>query len=301
MALNWPVFKVRVRTAVIFVAVMAVGLLSSHWSFLLLFSVIHFGCWVEYQTLMSKTFPDYADISPFHRYGVMVAGWGAMLFATADFWKLGPISLSAFGFWLGLIFAFVLPITELLFTRNLDLRNIGISLGGIAYISLSLALLVHLRSGDVWRTEGEENLIEQILKASAAYTGLLVPVIIIVSIWINDTMAYLVGSFIGKTQLSPISPKKTWEGTIGGIILSVALITWFGAFVVKSDWVHYFAISLLASVAGTFGDLFESKLKRMAKVKDSGSFMPGHGGFLDRFDSLLFAVPFVWLYAVLFM
>jgi phosphatidate cytidylyltransferase len=202
---------------------------------------------------------------------------------------------------MGLIFAFVLPITELLFTRNLDLRNIGISLGGIVYISLSLALLVHLRSGDVWRAEGEENLIEQILKASAAYTGLLVPIIIIVSIWINDTMAYLVGSFIGKTPLSPISPKKTWEGTIGGIILSVALITCFGAFVMKSDWVHYFAISLLASVAGTFGDLFESKLKRLAKVKDSGSFMPGHGGFLDRFDSLLFAVPFVWLYAVLFM
>jgi phosphatidate cytidylyltransferase len=114
-------------------------------------------------------------------------------------------------------------------------------------------------------------------------------------------MAYLVGSFIGKTPLSAISPKKTWEGTIGGILLCVALVTLFGAFIVKAPWVHYMAISLIAAVAGTFGDLFESKLKRMANVKDSGSFMPGHGGFLDRFDSLLFAVPFVWLYAVLFM
>lgn len=301
MALNWPVFKVRARTAVIFVAVMAAGLLTSHWSFLVLFSVIHFGCWLEYQTLMAKTFPTYADISPFHKYGVVLAGWGAMLFATADFWKIGDFSISAIGLWLGLIFVFVLPITELLFTRNLELKNIGISVGGLIYISLSLSLMVHVRSGDIWRIEGEENLLERILKASAAYTGLLVPIIIIASIWINDTMAYLVGSFIGKTPLSAISPKKTWEGTIGGILLCVALITLFGAYVVKTSWIHYFAISLIASVAGTFGDLFESKLKRMANVKDSGSFMPGHGGFLDRFDSLLFAVPFVWLYAVLFM
>jgi phosphatidate cytidylyltransferase len=113
-------------------------------------------------------------------------------------------------------------------------------------------------------------------------------------------MAYLVGSFIGKTPLSKISPKKTWEGTIGGIVLSVAILSLVG-YLSNASWLHYFAISLIASVAGTFGDLYESKLKRMANVKDSGSFMPGHGGFLDRFDSLLFAVPFVWLYAVAFM
>ncbi len=301
MAFNWPVFKVRARTAVIFVAVMAAGLLTSHWSFLLLFSVIHFGCWLEYQNLMAKTFPSYGDISPFHKYGVILAGWGAMLFATADFWTIGDISLSAIGLWLALIFAFVLPITELLFTRHLELRNIGISMVGLVYLSLSLSLLVHLRSGDIWRSEGKENVFDQILQSSAAYTGMLVPVIIIISIWINDTMAYLVGSFIGRTPLSAISPKKTWEGTIGGILLSVAVVTLLGAYVVKAAWVHYLSISLIAAVAGTFGDLFESKLKRMANVKDSGSFMPGHGGFLDRFDSLLFAVPFVWLYAVLFM
>jgi phosphatidate cytidylyltransferase len=301
MAFNWPVFKVRARTAVIFVAVMAAGLLTSHWSFLLLFSVIHFGCWLEYQNLMAKTFPSYGDISPFHKYGVILAGWGAMLFATADFWTIGDISLSAIGLWLALIFAFVLPITELLFTRHLELRNIGISMVGLVYLSLSLSLLVHLRSGDIWRSEGKENVFDQILQSSAAYTGMLVPVIIIISIWINDTMAYLVGSFIGRTPLSAISPKKTWEGTIGGILLSVAVVTMLGAYVVKAAWVHYLSISLIAAVAGTFGDLFESKLKRMANVKDSGSFMPGHGGFLDRFDSLLFAVPFVWLYAVLFM
>jgi phosphatidate cytidylyltransferase len=113
-------------------------------------------------------------------------------------------------------------------------------------------------------------------------------------------MAYIVGSLIGKTPLSSISPKKTWEGTIGGIILSVAVMSLVGWYA-NAEWRHYLFISLIAAITGTFGDLFESKLKRMSGVKDSGTFMPGHGGFLDRFDSLLFAIPFVWLYAILFM
>jgi phosphatidate cytidylyltransferase len=115
-------------------------------------------------------------------------------------------------------------------------------------------------------------------------------------------MAYIVGSLVGKTPLSKISPKKTWEGTIGGIVLCIAVI----ALLTPVIFFHgdgYFGLSLflallaaIASITGTFGDLLESKLKRMANVKDSGALMPGHGGFLDRFDSLLLATPFVWLY-----
>jgi phosphatidate cytidylyltransferase len=300
MAFNWPVFKTRAQTALIFVAVMAVGLMTSHWLFLLLFAVIHWGCWIEYQSLMGRIHPEYHEIGPFHKYGVILAGLGMMLYATADFWKIGDISISAFGFWIMLIMAFVLPVTELLFSRNINLRNIWTSLKGLLYISLSIALMVHLRSGEIWRIEDKENLFFRLSQSSARYTGFLMPLIIIASIWINDTMAYIVGSLIGKTPLSKISPKKTWEGTIGGIILSVAILSVTG-YLGGASWVHYLAIALISSVAGTFGDLFESKLKRMADVKDSGSFMPGHGGFLDRFDSLLFAVPFVWLYAVAFM
>jgi phosphatidate cytidylyltransferase len=124
---------------------------------------------------------------------------------------------------------------------------------------------------------------------------------IIISIWINDTMAYIVGSIIGKRPLSKISPKKTWEGTIGGIILSivvVGLITFFG-FNSGPITIYIMLLAAIACVAGTFGDLLESKLKRMAGVKDSGNIMPGHGGFLDRFDSLLLAIPAVWLYVFL--
>jgi phosphatidate cytidylyltransferase len=107
-------------------------------------------------------------------------------------------------------------------------------------------------------------------------------------------MAYIVGSLIGKTPLTKWSPKKTWEGTIGGILLSVGFV----ALLSKVIWVFTFELLVvvaIASITGTIGDLVESKLKRIAGVKDSGSFMPGHGGFLDRFDSILFATPFVWL------
>ncbi|MFZ1264494.1 MAG: phosphatidate cytidylyltransferase, partial [Chitinophagaceae bacterium] len=127
-----------------------------------------------------------------------------------------------------------------------------------------------------------------------------IPLVIIGSIWINDTMAYIVGSLIGKTPLSKVSPKKTWEGTIGGVILSVltaGLVAWG----VNFDIALFSVIAALSAISGTFGDLFESKLKRMAGVKDSGSLMPGHGGFLDRFDSLLIATPIVWLYIRLFI
>ena len=127
---------------------------------------------------------------------------------------------------------------------------------------------------------------------------------IIFSIWINDTMAYIVGSLIGKTPFSSISPKKTWEGTIGGALLCVLVITLAGAYIPalqKLHWSHWMVISLLCAVFGTLGDLFESWLKRRAGVKDSGSFLPGHGGFLDRFDSLLFAAPAVWFYLQIFL
>lgn len=134
--------------------------------------------------------------------------------------------------------------------------------------------------------------------------GIEIPIIIILSIWINDTMAYIVGSLIGRTPFSKISPKKTWEGTIGGFILCVAAIFFIGFLVygsINDRVINYAVIALIASIAGTFGDLLESKLKRAAGVKDSGQLMPGHGGFLDRFDSLLLAIPFVWLYVRMFI
>lgn len=287
--MNWGVFRTRALTALIFVAVMSAGLFTNLPLFFLLFTIIHFGCWHEYQKLMGIIYPEYAKISTFHKYGVMIAGWAGMLLASFDQLYPGNMIFASIGFWILLLFAFVFPIAELLFNRELNTKAILISLGGLVYISLSFSLYIHLRTGYLWATD-----LPGWTMSHAAHTGgFLIPILIIASIWINDTMAYIVGSFIGKTPLSAISPKKTWEGTIGGIILAVGLITYIGS--IYDQMVLCLMISLIAAITGTLGDLLESKIKRMAGVKDSGYFMPGHGGFLDRFDSLLIAIPFVWI------
>ena len=100
------------------------------------------------------------------------------------------------------------------------------------------------------------------------------------------------------------SPKKTWEGTLGGMILcslTIFLVVYSKEGYFSERVINYTLISAISAITGTFGDLLESKLKRMAGVKDSGQIMPGHGGFLDRFDSLVLATPFVWLYVHYFL
>ena len=297
MAFNVQTFKTRALTAIIFAAIMLIGLLWNHWSFFILFSVIHFGCWIEYQKLVALIDPGYKERTAFHKYGVMLAGWCLMLWFTSDVYQLFGLRLHEIGWWLGLIFAFLLPITELLFTKNIRLKNIAHSFFGLIYISLSWGLMMDLYSNTL-----------DLYVHDTMYVigGLYISLVIIVSIWINDTMAYIVGSFIGKTPLSKISPKKTWEGTIGGIILSVVVVGFLFPFIFTKTFnfnffILFAPIAAIAAIFGTFGDLLESKLKRLAGVKDSGSLMPGHGGFLDRFDSLLIAVPFVWLYVKLFL
>ncbi|MDB5280429.1 MAG: phosphatidate cytidylyltransferase [Ferruginibacter sp.] len=234
MAINVEVLKTRALTAVVFVAVMLTGLLWNQWSFIALFTIIHFGCWYEFVKLMKKIYGE---------------------------------------------------------------QYLKYCLLGLIYITLPILMLMDLMN--IWNdVEG--------FKGNADF-GNIIPIAIIFSIWINDTMAYLVGSLIGKTPFSKISPKKTWEGTGGGAILCVLVIgflfplvadKYFYPSVPKQTW---FIIAGICAVFGTMGDLLESKIKRMADVKDSGSIMPGHGGFLDRFDSLLIAVPFVWVYVKLFV
>jgi phosphatidate cytidylyltransferase len=224
MAFDTKTFKTRTLTAIVFAMAMLVGLLWNKWSFIILFTLIHFGCWYEFIKLLKK---------------------------------IDPV--------------------------NYKLKN----LLGLFYITLPVILIIMMRTGN------RNGLTDNFLK--------VIPCGIVFSIWINDTMAYIVGSLIGKKPLSKISPKKTWEGTIGGMILCVIVITLIGYFTGYYSVADWIVISLFCAVFGTLGDLLESKLKRMASVKDSGTLLPGHGGFLDRFDSLLVAVPFVFVYYFLFM
>ena len=121
-------------------------------------------------------------------------------------------------------------------------------------------------------------------------------------IWSNDTFAYIVGKTMGKRKLfERISPKKTVEGFLGGMIFAIAaayILSQFDVFItpVLNSPATWMGAAILLVIFGTLGDLVESQLKRKAGVKDSGKIMPGHGGILDRLDSIIFAIPFLFLY-----
>jgi phosphatidate cytidylyltransferase len=285
MAFHWQTFRTRALTAVIFAAVMLVGLLWNQWSFFLLFSVIHFGCWWEYLALVEKI--QAIRFHPYVKLGFMLIGYGLFLWMCGNIFQVNsyyirqnlPLPISVAGFvllWIGIFQK-----------MQIRLRAFGAAAAGIFYISLSWGLVMDMVSIHQIKFNGEGVIMKRIYE---------VPVMIIIAIWINDTMAYIVGSLIGKRPLSNISPKKTWEGTIGGVLLSVAVIGLIAYFFIDPQVILFMLISAIAAITGTVGDLLESKLKRMANVKDSGKIMPGHGGFLDRFDSLLIAVPCVWLF-----
>lgn len=136
-----------------------------------------------------------------------------------------------------------------------------------------------------------------------SYTPLFIMAIFIF-VWLDDTGAYLVGSLIGKHKLfERISPKKSWEGFFGGLILSLASSQAFAWFAPEINRMNWLGLAATVVLFGTWGDLIESLLKRTLGVKDSGNVLPGHGGMLDRFDSVMLAVPasYIYIYIELFI
>ena len=158
---------------------------------------------------------------------------------------------------------------------HLPVVSWALSLGGAFYVGFLLSHFVSLR---------------------ALPRGLEWTLLAFFPAWANDTGAYFVGRWIGNHPFAPrISPKKTWEGSIGGWISGMAVGTLMGA-ILRLPLLHGFLLGLLISLAATGGDLVESMFKRWAGVKDSGRLIPGHGGVLDRIDSLLFSVAAVYYY-----
>lgn len=128
-----------------------------------------------------------------------------------------------------------------------------------------------------------------------AFAKLLIMGIFIL-IWVNDSFAYIVGKTMGRTKLFPeVSPKKTVEGTVGGYIFALGAAYIMGTQEQIIGPIQWMLLASVIVVTGSLGDLIESKLKRSAGVKDSGAILPGHGGMLDRLDSLVFAAPFAYL------
>lgn len=277
MALNMPTFYKRTASAIVFGAAMLSGLLiNDHFIFTWLTGLINFLCLREYFILMRAAEGEHARWPIWLPVAMQfIAVYLIIVFSPHG---AGPYGGTLWaGFKLLPLAAPAILLGATLFPRH-GLRAALHAFGGILYITLPMILLGKLREYDH-----------------------ILPIAIIVMIWINDTMAYIVGSFIGKTPFSPISPKKTWEGTGGGALLTIIAAGIYGSLPViynirGAGILHWVMIALIVAVTGTLGDLFESKLKRIAGVKDSGNIMPGHGGALDRFDSLLIAIPFVYVY-----
>ena len=288
MAFNLQAFKTRALTAIVFAIVMLLGLLWDKWSLIILFSVINFGCWWEYFLLVEKI--DKVKIAEGVKYLFLFMS-ALVLYCEAFPHDSFDIYFTIDGNeinWKYPILA-VLLLLLLIFValdKRIPSKAKWMSFAGFVYITLPCILMMDLRTYFSLRSPVPLEII---------------PCGIIFSIWINDTMAYIVGSLIGKTPFSKISAKKTWEGTIGGAVLCIVVIAWLGWLTKYYTIVDWICIAAICAVFGTLGDLLESKIKRLAGVKDSGTLLPGHGGFLDRFDSFLVATPFVWLYVYFFI
>lgn len=284
MALNKAGFRIRATSAIIFVIVMLGGLFIHPLTFYLLFTFIHCGAWIEYQRLMGKIEPLYLYPHRMLRFLPVLFGCGFLFYCiqTASGFNTALFSIQYFG--IGIMLTSFL-IWLYFFIRQKVYRKIIVKYNalGFLYLSLTLGLLFCIRSSSANNSFFEIDF------------GLKIVLTLLVSIWINDTMQYIVGSLIGKTPFSKISPNKTWEGTIGGILLCIITISTIGYFTNFLPLALLIIISTIAAISGTMGDLLESKIKRMAGVKDSGNILPGHGGFLDRFDSFIFSIPFVWI------
>ena len=184
------------------------------------------------------------------------------------FWGLIPLSL-------------IIPTIELFHKKKRSVHNIALTFLGILYIALPFSIL---------------NFISTPINDVNTYMPHII-IILFVILWANDSGAYLSWSTLGRHKMfAAISPQKTWEGAIGGLILAVAASIAIFYYFEPIGTVHSVIIAVITVIAGTLGDLTESMFKRSFKVKDSGKLLPGHGGLLDRFDSMLFAAPAFYLY-----
>ncbi|MEL6970137.1 MAG: phosphatidate cytidylyltransferase [Bacteroidota bacterium] len=264
-------------TAIIFVVVMIAGLFGGRYSFVLLFSVITGLCLWEYLSIVLLRNNRRDRLRKV--LGMILGLLPVVLSALV---KLGVVNDPAsFIIFIALLFSpslFMLFIYELFTKSEQPFENIAFVLLGIIYIGIPFAIL------DFVAFDGEHFYAKTVFG-------------ILVLTWMNDTGAYLVGSRWGKTPLLPrVSPKKTWEGSVGGVVVTflTALVLYFT--LNELELVDWLILAVIVSVFASLGDLVESMLKRSFSVKDSGSLLPGHGGLLDRFDGFIFCLPFVAAY-----
>lgn len=248
-------------------------------SFFLLWAVIIAGTQYEYYVMVRS-----AGVRPQLVMG-MISGF--ILYITSTMIALGWLPME--GFLVLIPVVFTVMVIEIF-------RNVERPFDSLAHTFFSILYTAVPISMFPFASFNREGLAPLVPMAGVEFSpGLLIGFFLL--LWTNDTGAYLVGSSVGRHRLfERISPKKSWEGFFGGMILTLLVARNFSGWLGVTDTNGWMIIALIISIAGTLGDLLESMLKRSLGVKDSGTIMPGHGGFLDRFDSTVMAFPLVYLY-----
>jgi phosphatidate cytidylyltransferase len=263
----------RLITAFIGAAVVITGILYSEWTYFAIFFIICFFSLIEFYKLAGLD-----GIIPLKTLGTIC---GLAVFGLSFFIEKDIVSHR--------YYFLVFPLASLIYMIKLykktevkPFTNIAYTFLGIVYIAVPFALLNH-----VVFDNGYYNF--EIILGS------------LLILWATDTGAYFAGTFFGKRKLfERISPKKSWEGFWGGAALAMTMTYGISLAFTSLQVVDWLIIGILIIIGGTFGDLVESLLKRSIEIKDSGKSLPGHGGFLDRFDGLYISAPFIVAYLEVF-
>lgn len=265
-------FWKRAITGILFVVAMIGSVLLGPWPFFILLFIINILSIIEYTKIFSvreyapfKIFTVVAGVAVFSIIGLYFNG----IITSKYLWLLPPVLLLSL-------------VVELYTKRVAPFERAAISAFGILYISIPLALFIAIANlSNVVRPGYESYDYYKVIGCFCL-------------IWANDTFAYLFGRKFGKTPLFPsVSPKKTREGTAGGVVGTIGVA--FALYYISPahlQLIEWIGLAVIFSLFGSWGDLVESRLKRSFNIKDSGTLLPGHGGILDRFDALIFSIPF---------
>jgi phosphatidate cytidylyltransferase len=264
----------RTITGIFFVAVITGSLILHPLAFAAVIFVIMIAGFLEFFRMVKSD-----HIFPQQVLGIFI---GSIVYLIPIIAAQGMISPKYLAFLPLLIF--VLFVAELFRDKPNTMQNLAFTIFPVAYLSIPLTALVLMMSPLVVNDQPHWHIVFGFFLIS----------------WSYDTFAYLTGMWLGKHKLfEKISPKKTWEGTIGGTLFGLLAAYILSVFFIELSVMQWLAAGIIIMVSGTFGDLSESLIKRKFNVKDSGNFFPGHGGVLDRFDSVLFAAPALFCYLIL--
>ncbi len=272
-------FITRTLTGIVFVAVLIGGICFHPYLFALVFAIITGASLWEFYGLIRKN-----DETVVHKLIATVGG--VYLFLSCFAYAYNMASSKVFlPYLLFILYSFI---GELYYKASDPIKNWAYLFLGQLYCAGSFSLLNFIMSAS------DES-------GVAGFNYILV-LSMFVFVWVNDTGAFLVGSAIGKHRLfERISPKKSWEGFWGGMLFAMLFSLGFAYIDPSVSRLAWLGLSVVIVLFGTLGDLVESLLKRTLGVKDSGKLLPGHGGMLDRFDSILMAIPAAYIYFRMFI